>query len=62
MNPLRELAYRAKVVLLKLYGPADLEKEHDPVVQVKQEHQAEKAAEEGPEGPAESAEIPGERT
>lgn len=46
MNPLRELAYRAKLLLLHIYGPPQLDEDHDPVVQLKREHARELREEE----------------
>lgn len=39
MGAIRELVYHAKLALLKLYGPPDLDPELDPIEQLKREHE-----------------------
>jgi hypothetical protein len=41
MNVIHELVYRAKLVLVNLYGPPTLDEEHDPIVQLKRDHEQE---------------------
>lgn len=41
MNPLKEISYRARRVLLAIYGPAELDEEHDPIKQLDREHEQE---------------------
>ena len=41
MNPLREITYRARRLLINVYGPPQLDEKHDPVVQLDQEHEDE---------------------
>ena len=41
MGPLGEVAYRTKLLLLNLFGPATLDEEHDPIAQLKREHEEE---------------------
>lgn len=41
MNPLKEIAYHARKALLTIYGPAELDEEHDPIKQLEREHEQE---------------------
>ena len=41
MNPLKEFAFQARKALLNIYGPPQLDEEHDPVEQLKREHEQE---------------------
>lgn len=50
MSFIRELAYRAKLVLLSIYGPAELDEEHDPVSQLKRDRDEERVEEKFAEG------------
>jgi hypothetical protein len=38
MRVLRWIVYKVRLLLLGLYGPAELDAEHDPIVQLKKEH------------------------
>jgi hypothetical protein len=38
VNALSWLGYKTKLALLKVYGPPRLDDEHDPIVQLKEEH------------------------
>ena len=38
MRGLRWASYKVRLLLLGLYGPAQLDDEHDPIVRLKREH------------------------
>ena len=38
MRGLRWISYKVRLLLLGLFGPARLDDEHDPIVQLKKEH------------------------
>jgi hypothetical protein len=38
-----EVGYKVKVGLLNVYGPAELDPEHDPVQQLKRDHEREQS-------------------
>ena len=38
MRVLRWIVYKVRLLLLSIYGPAELDEEHDPIVQLKKEH------------------------
>ena len=67
MSVFRDAAYWAKRVLMGLYGPAELDEKHDPVEQLKREHerdvQAEEAANErqAQPPPVQAGQLPEER-
>jgi hypothetical protein len=46
MRLMRELLFRVKWALLGVFGPATLDEEHDPIVQLKREHEREVREEE----------------
>lgn len=49
MNLLREFTYRAKKLLIGIYGPAQLDEQHDPLVRLDREHEREVRSEEAAE-------------
>lgn len=38
MSVIGEIVYRAKLAMLSVFGPATLDEEHDPIAQLKREH------------------------
>ena len=46
MSVFRDAAYWARRVLMGLYGPAELDEKHDPVEQLKREHERDVQADE----------------
>lgn len=44
----RTIAYWVRLCLLTLFGPATLDAEHDPIVQLKREHERQQALEREP--------------
>jgi hypothetical protein len=52
VNRLRgTIVYWVRLALLTVFGPATLDDEHDPIVQLKREHQRQRGAEGRPPGP-----------
>jgi hypothetical protein len=47
VNIVRDAIYWARKTLLGIYGPADLDPEHDPIKRLERDHEEEVEADEG---------------